>query len=136
MTLKPLLDRLAQCGRDAACRAERLRADIDVLPFRLRQTEQEVEQLQVTYKTVLALADGLAEKPDERPELPENPAHQHILTVFADCGQSLRARDLCEALNLGFEPKRIEGVRAKLKRLVGRGILAETEPGSFSQPRP
>ncbi|MFC4470891.1 hypothetical protein ACFPH6_41445 [Streptomyces xiangluensis] len=37
---------------------------------------------------------------------------------------------------LDITPKNIEGTRHKLKRLVGRGILAETEPGLFTQPRP
>ncbi|MFF1651539.1 hypothetical protein [Streptomyces sp. NPDC058240] len=43
----------------------------------------------------------------------------------------LRARDLCETLDLGFAPKSIEGMRSKLK-----SILAETEPGLFAQARP
>ncbi|MFF3141576.1 hypothetical protein ACFVRU_07535 [Streptomyces sp. NPDC057927] len=33
-------------------------------------------------------------------------------------------------------PKNTGGIRSKLKRLVNRGILAETEPGLFVQPRP
>lgn len=32
--------------------------------------------------------------------------------------------------------KNTENIRAMLKRLVNQGILAETEPGSFAQPRP
>jgi hypothetical protein len=30
----------------------------------------------------------------------------------------------------------IQNLRAKLKRLANRGILVETEPGLFTQPRP
>ncbi|MEU2865218.1 hypothetical protein ACIQWL_40660 [Streptomyces mirabilis] len=48
----------------------------------------------------------------------------------------MRARDLCEALDLGLLPKNVEGVRSKLKRLVAGGILAETEPGLFTRTRP
>jgi hypothetical protein len=33
------------------------------------------------------------------------------------------------ALGIGTEPKDTEGIRAKLKRLVNRQILTETEPG-------
>lgn len=33
-------------------------------------------------------------------------------------------------------PKNTESIRSKLKRLVSRGILIETEPGLFAQPRP
>ena len=48
----------------------------------------------------------------------------------------LRARDLCVALDLPIVPKNTENIRSKLKRLVSRGILVETEPGLFTQPRP
>ncbi|MEU7004333.1 hypothetical protein [Nonomuraea sp. NPDC046570] len=44
--------------------------------------------------------------------------------------------DLCEALDLPIVPKNTEKIRAKLKRLVSQGILVETEPGLFVQPRP
>jgi len=33
-------------------------------------------------------------------------------------------------------PKNTENIRSKLKRLASRGILAETEPGLFTEPRP
>jgi hypothetical protein len=32
--------------------------------------------------------------------------------------------------------KNTENIRSKLKRLASRGILTETEPGLFTQPRP
>ena len=48
----------------------------------------------------------------------------------------MRARDLCQALDLPIVPKNTENIRSKLKRLAGRGILVETEPGLFTQPRP
>jgi hypothetical protein len=53
--------------------------------------------------------------------MPDNPAYQRILAALGDAGTARRARDLCRALDLGIEPKHIEGVRSKLKRLVGRG---------------
>ncbi|MET9474510.1 MULTISPECIES: hypothetical protein [unclassified Streptomyces] len=46
------------------------------------------------------------------------------------------ARDLCERLDLAVTPKNIESTRHKLKRLVGLGVLAESEPGLFAQRRP
>lgn len=58
------------------------------------------------------------------------------MTVFTDTGGPLRARDLCLALDLPIVPKNAEGIRSTLKRLVSRGILAETEPGLFTRPRP
>jgi hypothetical protein len=42
------------------------------------------------------------------------------------------ARHVCLALGLGTTPKDTEGLRAKLKRLVARQILAETRPGLFA----
>jgi hypothetical protein len=43
---------------------------------------------------------------------------------------------VCEAMDLDPAPNNINNVRLKLKRLTGRSILAETEPGLFTQPRP
>lgn len=42
----------------------------------------------------------------------------------------------CQALDLPIVPKNTENIRSKLKRLASRGILVETEPGLFTQPRP
>lgn len=56
--------------------------------------------------------------------------------VFAETGRSMRARDLCEALDLPILPKNTEGIRFKFKRMVSRGILTEPEPGLFAQPHP
>lgn len=67
--------------------------------------------------------------------MPDHPAYQQILSALADAGRPMRARDLCEALDLPILPKNTEGIRSKLKRLVTRGILAEPEPGLFAQPR-
>lgn len=36
----------------------------------------------------------------------------------------------------GTEPRHTEGMRAKLKRLVNRGILTEPEPGLFTLTQP
>ena len=68
--------------------------------------------------------------------LPDHPAYQQILDAFADLGRPLRARDLCVALDLPIAAKNTENIRSKLKRLASRGILTETEPGLFTQPRP
>jgi Fe2+ or Zn2+ uptake regulation protein len=68
--------------------------------------------------------------------VPDHPAYRQILDVFADHDRPLRARDLCEALELPIVKKNTENIRAKLKRLVNQGILSKTEPGLFTQPRP
>ncbi|MFF9512489.1 hypothetical protein ACF1BU_38140 [Streptomyces sp. NPDC014724] len=52
----------------------------------------------------------------------------------ADAGRPMRARDLCQALDLPILPKNTEGICSKLKRLASRGILIEAEPGLFAHP--
>jgi hypothetical protein len=112
-----------------------LRAQIGELTARLGERERDLEHLHITRKTAAALAADLAEPPPPRPDLPEHPLYPQILSLFTTTDRPLRARDLCEALDLGFQPKSIEGMRSKLKRLVGRGILTEPEPGLFTQNR-
>jgi hypothetical protein len=58
------------------------------------------------------------------------------MAVFATPDAPLRARAVCEAMDVRIEPNNINSVRLKLKWLVERGILVETEQGSFTQPRP
>ncbi|WP_251062432.1 MULTISPECIES: hypothetical protein [unclassified Streptomyces] len=48
----------------------------------------------------------------------------------------LRAKDICHTLGTRTEPRHTEGMRAKLKRLVSRGILTESEPGLFTLTQP
>ncbi|MET9734103.1 hypothetical protein ABZZ79_26675 [Streptomyces sp. NPDC006458] len=67
-------------------------------------------------------------------------AYRQILALFEDGEHGIRAQDFCEALGIGTEDRHVEGARAKLKRLVSRGILTEPEPepepGPFTMPRP
>ncbi|MET7642933.1 hypothetical protein ABZS83_04640 [Streptomyces sp. NPDC005426] len=110
------------------------------LTARLREFDTESENLQITRKTLRnipapAPAQASVDEPP-RTEMPEHPAYRQILTVLTDTGHPMRARDICEALDLPILPKNTEGTRSKLKRLVIRGILTEPEPGSFTQPRP
>ncbi|MFJ4919955.1 hypothetical protein [Streptomyces sp. NPDC088725] len=129
---------------EVAEQAGRIRNQIAELTSHLREFETESENLQITHKTLLGLprpapAPAPAPAPVDDPpraEVPEHPAYQQILTVLADTGGPMRARDICDALDLPILPKNTEGIRAKLKRLVDRGILTEPEPGLFTQPRP
>ncbi|MFK4099677.1 hypothetical protein ACI2L1_06290 [Streptomyces sp. NPDC019531] len=58
------------------------------------------------------------------------------MAVFTEADAPLRARQVCEALDMGIAPNNINNTRLKLKRLTKRGILAETEQGLFTQPGP
>jgi hypothetical protein len=103
-----LLDRIDAREQALAREAGDVRARIDELTARLGELEQEVSDLQVTRKTLLALAGQdtqLAAEPAESlPDLPDHPACQQILTAFADLRRPLRARDLCVALDLPILP--------------------------------
>lgn len=68
--------------------------------------------------------------------LPDHPACWHIMAVFAVADAPLRARAVCEAMDLEITPSNVNNVRLKLKRLVDRRILMEPEQGSFTQQRP
>jgi hypothetical protein len=138
---KHLLDRIDAREQALTREAEQARARIDELTARLRELNEAISDLQVTRKTLLSLAgpdDGqhAAQPAGPPPALPDHPACQQILDAFAGLRRPLRARDLCTALDLPIAAKNTENIRSKLKRLVSLGILIETEPGLFTQPRP
>lgn len=135
-----LLDRIDAREQALAREASDVQARIDGLTARLREVSEAISDLQVTRKTLISLASQNDAQPadapaEPAPALPEHPAYQQILTAFTDLGRPLRARDLCVALDLPIASKNTENIRSKLKRLVSRGILIETEPGLFALPR-
>jgi hypothetical protein len=127
-----LLDKIEAREQALARQAEQARAQMEDLAARLREPGEATGHLRITRKTLLSLAGEPAAEPP--PVLPGHPACQQILAVFADAGRPMRARDLCQALDLPIVPKNTENIRSKLKRLASRGILIETEPGLFTQP--
>jgi hypothetical protein len=135
-----LLDRIDAREQALAREAGQAQARIDELTAKVRELSEAISDLQVTRKTLISLAgqddEPAAEPAGPSPALPDHPAYQQILTAFADLRRPLRARDLCVALDLPVAAKNTEGIRSKLKRLASRGILIETEPGLFTQPRP
>ena len=136
-----LLDKIDAREQALTREAGQAQARIDELTARLRELEEAISDLQITRKTLISLAghdDGqpAAEPAGPPPAVPDHPAYQQILTAFADLRRPLRARDLCLALDLPVAAKNTENIRSKLKRLASRGILVETEPGLFAQPRP
>ncbi|MFD9125720.1 hypothetical protein [Kitasatospora sp. NPDC059571] len=134
--ITPLLERIDARERELGTAAEQLRTQIDELAARPRELDEEIENLAVTRKTLRTLPATAPEPTQEPPALPTHPAYQQILGTFAKTPGPKRARDLCQALDLPLTPKSIESTRHKLKRLVGLGVLAETEPGLFAQRRP
>jgi hypothetical protein len=138
---KGLLDKIDAREQGLAREAGQTQTLIDELTARLRELDEEISHLQITRKTLISLAgqddsQPAAEPAAPSPALPDHPAYQQILTAFADLRRPLRARDLCVALDLPIVSKNTENIRSKLKRLVSRGILVETEPGLFAQPHP
>jgi hypothetical protein len=137
-----LLDKIDAREQALTREAGQTQTLIDELTARLRELSETISDLQITRKTLISLAGqdddqaAAAEPAGPSPALPDHPAYQQILTAFADLRRPLRARDLCVALDLPIVSKNTENIRSKLKRLVSRGILVETEPGLFAQPHP
>ena len=52
--------------------------------------------------------------------------------MFTTSDVGLRAKDICAALGVGATANHTESLRAKLKRLVTRGVLTEDQPGLFA----
>ena len=132
MSIQPLLEALGIQEDAARALADDLRTQIGELQGRLREAETHLEHLAITRKTVTALTDRIPTQAAS-PELPEHPDYPRILAAFNEATCPLRARDVCEALDHELLPKNIEGTRAKLKRLVKLGILAEIDTGSFAR---
>lgn len=59
-------------------------------------------------------------------------AYRRIAAVFAEATGPLRCKEVCAALGEEATASRVETMRSKLKRLVERGVLLETEPGLFT----
>ncbi|MCX5097434.1 hypothetical protein OOK36_54190 [Streptomyces sp. NBC_00365] len=102
---------------------------------RLDELDRAAEEVRIIRKTLLELPDPLSPAPPPS-KLPDHPAYQQIMAVFAAAEAPLRARQVCEAMDLEIAPNTINNTRLKLKRLVERVILTETEQGLFTPPRP
>jgi hypothetical protein len=130
--MKELLDKIETRQRLVRETVAQLRDEIARLGEQLSTAERTLERLEITRETVLELA---AE--DGHPPLAALPPGYHdILAAIEPATEGLRAKDICEALGTGTEPRHIEGIRAKLKRLVSRGLLSEPEAGLFTLPQP
>ena len=131
MSRPSILDLIAEREAAASLAADRLREQIATLTDQLTTAETELAELAITRTTLIRLT-GEPDTATPADPTVASPAYQQILAVFATATGGLRAKDICHALGTGVTAKDTEGMRAKLKRLVNRQILAETEPGLFT----
>ncbi|MFD2357731.1 hypothetical protein ACFSTC_63300 [Nonomuraea ferruginea] len=84
-----LLDRIDAREQALTCQIEQTQAEIDMLTARLGQLSEAIEHLRISRKTLISLAeeDPTPIQPAAPPPaVPEHPAYQQILTVFAEAG--------------------------------------------------
>jgi hypothetical protein len=112
-----------------------MREQVAQLTAQLDEPGRAAEEVRITRTTLLGLPDPGPPAPPA-PRLPDHPADQQIMAVVTVAEHPLRARQVCEPMDLVVAPNNMHNVRLKLKRLADRGILTETEPGLFTQPRP
>lgn len=129
--MPPILDLIAERESAANAAATRLREQIATLTDELTLAEDELSELAVTRRTLMRLTGepGATTTPDATTA---STSYQQILRVFDTATVGMRAKDVCLALGIGVTAKDTEGIRAKLKRLVTRHILIESEPGLFA----
>ena len=130
-----LLEELAERERYARAEVDRLRTAIKDLTLQMEAAGQLADRLHLTRATLLEISEPGQNHGQAVPHASSQPplpaAYQDILAVFARTEAGLRAKDLCHALNLDDQPRHVENMRTKLKRLVGRDLLTEPEPGLF-----
>lgn len=129
MNTTTLLDLIA--AREAAASAARddLREQQAKLAAETAAIECELADLATTRRTLTKILEN--EVTASEPAVISEP-YQQIIAAFTGDRGALRAKDVCQALGIGTEPKDTEGIRAKLKRLVNRQILTESQPGLFT----
>lgn len=129
MNITTILDLIAEREAAAGQAADRLRQQITTLTAELTRIDSELADLATTRATLQALT--AAEFTAEDPTVASTP-YQQILTVLTAAPTGMRAKDICIAVGVEPSPKHVESARARLKRLVSRQILTETEPGVFT----
>ena len=133
MNPEAILTLLTERETEAGERADELRGQITTLTDQLATIDNELADLATTRTTLLRLTGGGAPSTGGTPS---SPAYQQVLAVFATTDRGLRAKDICHALGLGTIANHIESLRAKLKRLVNRSVLIESEPRLFTLAQP
>jgi hypothetical protein len=129
---EPILQAITAREAAAGVAADQFREQINALSQQLSALETELADLATTRTTLLRLGghpdDGVQSADTSAP----NPTYQQILAVLAAAEYPLRAKDICQALGIATTANHTESLRAKLKRLVTRGVLTEDRPGLFA----
>jgi hypothetical protein len=158
-----LIEELKRREVAARAEADRLRSRIEELAGDLARAEERVSRLAVAREEVMRVLEepaaaaeppaGHSGKPAGEPG-PASPigavtvppwqegadasvlprSYQDLVEVAADAGRPLRAAEFAAAAGLGTDKAKVEGLRSKLKRLAGRGWLAEEPGGLFTLP--
>ena len=136
MNHEQVLDLITTREAVTTAQAEQLRAQIAALTDQLALVDAELADLATTRSTLLRLTGTPGNGPAPTPATVSSPAYQQILAVFAATSKPLRAKDICVALGTATAAKNTESLRAKLKRLVARGVLTEPGPGLFTLTQP
>lgn len=125
-TIFGLLDDREATGRRTA---DQIRTQIATLTSELVHIDAELAALATTRSTLRALA--ATEFTADDPTVISS-AYQQILSVLGASATGMRAKDICHALDIEPLHKNVEGTRAKLKRLVNRKLVTESETGIFT----
>ncbi|WP_229075021.1 hypothetical protein [Actinoplanes sp. DH11] len=129
MNTTTVLDLIAaREGAASAARDELLQQQAK-LAAAVAAIDAELADLATTRQTLTKILEN--EVTASEPAVISEP-YQQTLAAFTPDRGGLRAKDVCRVLGLGTEPKDTEGVRVKLKRLVNRQILTESQPGLFT----
>ncbi|WP_281155552.1 hypothetical protein [Streptomyces sp. HYC2] len=99
LTLGAVLARLEEREREIAAQAETTREQITHLTAQLDELGRAADEVRITGKTLLALPDPQPPAPPAL-KLPDHPAYQQIMAVFAVADHPLRARQVCESMDL------------------------------------
>lgn len=147
-----LMEALEARRAEVLGKAERLREQIAGLSGELSRAEERLARLQIARETVeevlaapsspvpdTAAAGGgaggvavaLVKAEAELDVTVMSPEYREIIALFATSGAAMRCKEVCRHLGSGTEPRHVEGMRSKLKRLVERGFLAEPSSGLF-----
>jgi hypothetical protein len=135
-TMASILDLIAERESAATAAATALREQITALTGQLAGVETELTELAITRTTLQRLAGEAEAAAAPLDATVTSGPYQQVLAVFAAATSAIRAKDVCLALEADASAKNVEKLRARLKRLVARQILAESEPGLFTLAHP